>query len=227
MFVDHAGWRFVDPKTNIWTIVPHSPINDVICYKGNFYAVAAYNNLYEVDLGPDPEMRLIDPWVQECITGESRYLVDYFGKHLLLVCRNKVKCCARDDELMIQPKNRMRMVTVTVSSSGIAVGLGLPSLLFLSLIWKRKNGIGGMIWVAMHYLWVLIELLLYAPLNFQVARLIASISLLIPLIFWPVINTGTMMLACTILSKIAWRHFIKTISQTHPCLLGCFPTLNY
>ncbi|KAF3327379.1 F-box protein SKIP23-like protein [Carex littledalei] len=87
---------FCRPKDNIWTIVPHSPINDVICYKGNFYAVAAYNNLYEVHLGPDPEMRLIDPWVQECITGESRYLVDYFGKHLLLVCRNKVKC--RDDD---------------------------------------------------------------------------------------------------------------------------------
>jgi Protein of unknown function (DUF295)/F-box domain len=89
------AWRenktaFCRPKDNEWTIIRDSYyIYDVICYKGNFYGVGGSNHIYAIDLGPEPKMKMIKPLVGDCITGDSKYLVDFFGKHLLLVHREK------------------------------------------------------------------------------------------------------------------------------------------
>jgi Protein of unknown function (DUF295)/F-box domain len=97
MIIVHGLYKmaFCRPKDSEWTIVSdYRFVNDVICYKGNFYAVEECNVLYAVDLGPEPKMQRIEPWVAVCHyneMNESRYLVDYFGKHLLLVYRHKIE----------------------------------------------------------------------------------------------------------------------------------------
>lgn len=76
--------------------------------------------------------------------------------------------------MMIQPRNTVKIVMTRFAG----IILLLAHLLFLSLICKRKKAMSGVIWVAMYYFCILTKLLSYAPLNFRVARLIASISLL-------------------------------------------------
>jgi Protein of unknown function (DUF295)/F-box domain len=88
---DECRIAFCRPKDNEWTFIPDVYyLIDVICYKGNFYAVGMSNRLFAIDIDPELKIKRIKyPRVREYMPGESKYLVDFFGEHLLLVLREK------------------------------------------------------------------------------------------------------------------------------------------
>ncbi|KAJ4794503.1 F-box protein skip23 [Rhynchospora pubera] len=79
-----AFWKLGDPT---WTLIPDACFffNDIIFFKGDFYAVAIYNinnDIYLVNTGPHPNVKRVGPHVK--LHGTFAYLVDYMGELLLV-----------------------------------------------------------------------------------------------------------------------------------------------
>ncbi|KAJ3701021.1 hypothetical protein LUZ61_004726 [Rhynchospora tenuis] len=79
-----AFWKLGDPT---WTLIRDAcfSFDDIIFFKEDFYAVAAYNNnndIYLVNTGPHPNAKRVGPHVK--LDGIFAYLVDYKGELLLV-----------------------------------------------------------------------------------------------------------------------------------------------
>ncbi|KAJ4752523.1 F-box family protein [Rhynchospora pubera] len=79
-----AFWKLGDPT---WTLIPDASyfFDDIIFFKEEFYAVAAFNSnndIYLINTGPNPNVKRVGPHVK--IHGTFAYLVDYMGELLLV-----------------------------------------------------------------------------------------------------------------------------------------------
>ncbi|KAJ4769893.1 F-box family protein [Rhynchospora pubera] len=78
-----AFWR---PGDSSWTVVdgPDCRMEDVVCFKGNFYVISSMNELYVVDFEPVPKLIEVGPPIGKEGRPRQTYLLDFDGYMLLI-----------------------------------------------------------------------------------------------------------------------------------------------
>ncbi|KAJ4807788.1 F-box family protein [Rhynchospora pubera] len=147
---ESAFWR---PGDSSWTVIdgPRGSMDDILYFKGNFYAVSPRNKIYVVDFEPEPKLIKVGPkiplenGVESC--GIQRYLIDFNG-HMLLIERtyksDEKARCITDGFIVIEPKLEQNCYNICYDIDGYALFLGRNACIHVDschLPKCKKNGI--------------------------------------------------------------------------------------